>query len=284
MSVNVAYQIQVPLQEPQDAALCNLYVEVAADHLLFGIFHNEQREFIALQYVNLDKYNAFNHLKELIYHNEWLSRSYNKVTVVYYFPESILVPEEIYNESLNQSSLDLIYGDLNKGQVLVDHLADWELYNVYRVPPPVHELLGAHFPKGRFFHAYTMILKRQAQLKSLKQLEGDEGLLILYPNKFVFGFFRNENLQLLQTFEYETAEDVVYHVLNVCLQFQVNCEQIVLRISGLMDEHSALYTALQKYFLHVEFNSRPNELRYKVDFNEYPAHFFTSFFNFVLCE
>lgn len=284
MSANVAYQIRVPLQEAEDTALCNLYVEVAADHLLFGIFQNERREFVALQYVNLDKYNAFNHFKESIYHNEWLSRAYDRVTVVYYFPESILAPEEMYNENINQSSLDLIYGDLNKGKVLTDHLREWGLYNVYRVPPPVHELLGAHFPKGHFYHAYTMLLKRQAQLKTLKATEGDQGLLMLYPNKFVFGLFRNENLQLLQTFEYETAEDVVYHVLNVCLQFQVSCEQIVLSISGLMDEHSALYIALQKYFLHVEFNARPAELNYREDFNEYPAHFFTSFFNLALCE
>ncbi|MCO5237375.1 MAG: DUF3822 family protein [Chitinophagaceae bacterium] len=284
MSVNVAYQIQVPLTEMEDAAQCNLYVEVAADHLLFGILNNERREFIALQYVNLDKYNAVNHCKELVYHNEWLARSYNRVIVVYYFPESILVPEEMYDESLNKSSLDLIYGDLNKGEVLTDHVADWNLYNVYRVPAPIHELLGAHFPKGHFFHAYTVMLKRKRQVQSHKMPEGDEALLIFFPNKLLFGLFRNGDLQIMQTFEYETAEDVVYHVLNVCLQFQSNCEQIVLRISGLMDDHSAVYAALQKYFLHVELDPRPAELNYKEDFNEYPAHFFTSLFNIALCE
>lgn len=282
ISVNVAYQIEVPVTEIEDASQYNLYVEVAADHLLFGILNNNRREFIALQYVNLDKYNAFNHCKELIYHNEWLARSYNKVTVVYYFPESILVPEEIYDDSLNKTSLDLMYGDLNRGEVLTDKLTDRNLYNVYRVPSALHQLLGAHFPKGHFFHAYTVVLKRKKQIAP--KAEGDEATLVFYPNKLLFGLFRNGELQIMQTFEYETAEDVAYHLLNACRQFNVDCEQILLRVSGLIDDHSSVYSGLQKYFLQVELDERPADLKYNEAFNEYPLHFFTSLFNIALCE
>lgn len=280
--MNVAYQIQVPVNEIEDAAQCNLYVEVAADHLLFGILDNTKREFIALQYVNLDKYNAFNHCKELIYHNEWLARSYNKVTVVYYFPESIQVPELLFDAGLNKTALDLIYGNLNKGEILTDNLPGWNLYNVYRVPAALHQLLGAHFPKGQFYHAYTGVLKRKE--RTIKKTEGDEATLVFYPNKLLFALFRNGSLQIIQTFEYETAEDVTWHLLNACRQFGVNCEQIVLSVSGLLDDHSSVYSELLKYFLHIELDERPAEFKYTGVFDEYPRHFFSSLFNTALCE
>ena len=280
--MNVAYQIQVPITELEDAAQCNLYVEVAADHLLFGILDNNKREFIALQYVNLDKYNAFNHCKELIYHNEWLARSYNRVTVVYYFPESILVPEQVYDDNLNKTSVDLIYGDLNKGEILTDKLAGWNLYHVYRVPVALHQLLGAHFPKGHFYHAYTVVLRRKEQVS--KKTEGDEAILIFYPNKLLFALFRNGELQIMQTFQYETAEDVTWHLLNACRQFNADCEQIILRVSGLLDDHSSVYSELQKYFLNIELDEHPADFKYNEAFNEYPLHFFTSLFNTALCE
>lgn len=280
--MNVAYQIEVPVSKIEDAAQCNLYVEVAADHLLFGILDNNKHEFIALQYVNLDKYNAFNHCKELVYHNEWLARSYNKVTVVYYFPESVLVPGQLFDTGLNKSALDIIYGDLNKGEILTDSIPAWNLYNVYRVPTALHQLLGAHFPKGHFYHAYSIVLKRKEQ--TIKKEEGDEATLIFYPNKLLFALFRNGGLQIIQTFEYETAEDVTYHLLNACRQFEVNCEQVTLNISGLLDDHSSVYSELLKYFLHIELDERPADFKYNGAFDEYPLHFFSSLFNTALCE
>ncbi|HRP33650.1 MAG TPA: DUF3822 family protein [Agriterribacter sp.] len=282
MSVNVAYQIQVPVDEIKDAAQCNLYVEVAADHLLFGILDNNSRTFIALHYVNLEKYDAFNHCKELIYHNEWLSRSYNKVTVVYYFPESVLVPDALFNPETTKASLDLIHGDLNKGELLTDTLPGWELRNIYRVPAALHQLLGAHFPKGHFYHAYSVLLKRKAQQGV--STEGDEATLIFYPNKLLFALFRNGALQIVQTFEYETAEDVTWHLLNACRRFEVDCSSVLLNVSGLLDDHSSVYSELLKYFLHIKLEDRPADFNYSEAFDEYPLHFFSSLFNTALCE
>lgn len=279
-NVNVAYQIQVPVNEIKDAAQCNLYVEVAPDHLLFGILNNDSQTFIALQYVNLEKYDAFNHCKDLIYHNEWLARSYNKVTVVYYFPESILVPEAMYNEAISKPALDLVYGDLNRGELLSDIIPGRNLRNIYRVPAALHQLLGAHFPKGHFYHAYTIALKREAW--GAKTEEGSAGLLF-YPNKLLFALFKAGELQIIQTFEYETAEDVTWHLLNACRRFEVDCSQIILSVSGLLDDHSSVYSELLKYFLHVQLDERPAQFKYADAFDEYPLHFFSSLFNTALC-
>jgi len=280
--VNVAFQIQVPVSEIGDAAQCNLYVEVAADHLLFGILENVKQEFVALQYVNLDKHNAFNHCKELIYHNEWLSRPYNRVTIVYYFPESLLVPDALFEEDLNKTALDVVYGDLHKGEVLQDNLPGWGLHNVYRVPAALHQLMGSHFPKGHFYHAYSILLKSKELLE--KRPDIDEITLIFYPNKLLFALFRAGKLQIIQTFEYDTAEDVMYHLLNACQQFDIDPEKVVVAVSGLLDDHSSVYSELNRYFLNIELDERPAGFSYNAVFQEHPLHFFTALFSTALCE
>ncbi|HEX5026635.1 MAG TPA: DUF3822 family protein [Agriterribacter sp.] len=280
--MNVAFQIQVPVSEVGDAAQCDLYIEVAADHLLFGVLENNKQEFVALQYVNLDKYNAFNHCKELIYHNEWLSRPYNKVTIVYFFPESLLVPDALFDAGVNKTALDMVYGDLHKGEALQDNLQGWGLHNVYRVPTALHQLMGTHFPKGHFYHAYSILLKSKKQRK--KSLETDEITLVFYPNKLLFALFRAGKLQIIQTFDYDTAEDVLYHLLNACQQFDVDTEKVVITVSGLLDDHSSVYIELNKYFLNIELDERPDAFSYNAVFQEHPRHFFTALFNAALCE
>lgn len=280
--MNAAYHIEVPVKDLGDTDLCNLYLEIAPDHLLFAVLNNETREFVVLQYINLDKYNTLNHCKEIVYHNEWLAKLYNKVVITYNFPDSILVPEQVYEEGLNKTSLELVYGDLNKGDTFNDRLEQWGVYNVYRVPVVLHQLMNGHFPKGCFFHYTSVFLKCKKQQEVLTA--GDEVELVFYPNKMFFSLFRDGRLQLVQTFEYETAEDISYHLLNTCRRFAVDCEKVSLKVSGLLDDHSSVYSELQKYFLNIQLHVRPAEFQYNAVFDEYPAHFFTSLFSTALCE
>jgi hypothetical protein len=64
----------------------------------------------------------------------------------------------------------------------------------------------------------------------------------------------------------------------------MDCETVQISASGLLDDRSALFTELKKYFLHVALESRPDEFIYDPVFDDYPPHFFTPLFNLALCE
>lgn len=281
--LSAVYQIQVPDSVPEDTSGYSLYVDTGSDHLSFTVLNKAEGEFIALQHFNLEKNNGVSHAREIIEHSEWLKKAYGHTVVVYNFSESILVPEKFYLADLNEQSLELVYGDAHKGELFADHIPEWGLYHIYRVPAALHDALSGYFRNARFSHVYTCLLKTAKQNPSYNS-DGDELYAVFYNNKLIVSLLKTGELQLLRSFEYETAEDVVYYLLNICKQYGVDCEKVSLVISGLIADHSVMYAELQKYFMFLTLKEEPAGFKYGEAFNEYPSHFFTSIFNTALCE
>jgi hypothetical protein len=278
--LNPAFQIQVTGLNLVDTSECNLYLDLAIDHLSLAVLQNGNREFLTLEYFNVDDHDSFTHIRDILYSNEMLRKTYRKVTIAYNFPESVLVPETIYHQDLSNLSLDMVYGDLRTGDCLTEKVTEWELYNTYRVPNALQQLMSQHFPYGAYWHFYSLLLK-QWKLNGI--LEDHIAELIFYPNKMVVALFTGGELKLIQTFEYETAEDVSYYLLNMSKQFGIDCEKVKLKVKGLIDEQSSVFTELLKYFLYVELLDRPASFKYDDVFDEYPRHFFTPLFEMALC-
>ena len=280
--MNPAYNIQTRVAESVNTVGCVLYIDIGPGHVLYTILEPENNQFVVLQYFSLDKYNAFNQCKEILFHNDWLTKTYHKVLVSYNFASSLLVPESLYNENANSASLTMVYGDLNHGEAFSYFLQDWEMYNIYRVPPGLHQLLSDHFKQVSFFHVYTLLLKT-IKAKG-NETEASQINMAFYNNSLLCSLLQNGKLQLLKNFDYDTAEDVIYHLLNICRQFDVNCENITIKVSGFIDSHSSVYAELEKYFMNIVLDERPAAFHYDALFDEYPRHFFTTLFNTALCE
>ena len=95
--------------------------------------------------------------------------------------------------------------------------------------------------------------------------------------------YKAGELQLIQTFAYQTPEDAAYYLLLICKQFKIAQTDLVLKISGLIDAQSALYTELLKYFEHVQHEGIPAELSTAGILDEYPSHYFSPLLKMSLC-
>lgn len=65
--------------------------------------------------------------------------------------------------------------------------------------------------------------------------------------------FKEGALQLANSFEYQTAEDVVYYVLFIYEQVGLSPEETPIYPSGAISQASAIYSELYTYVRHVEF-------------------------------
>lgn len=199
---------------------------------------------------------------------------FNKIFISYSFNESILTPGLYYNVNQNNENLNLVYGDLCQGIVLTDHVAEKSLYNTYRIPHDIHLAITSHFDEVTFIHQYSLLIKQL-------QHTGNILKLIFYPDKIVIALQKQDKLQIIQAFKYITAEDVVYHMLNVCNRF--NAKDVNVQLCGMIERDSALFEEIQKYFLNITFAGLPEELLYAAGIKEFPTHFFSHQFSFALC-
>lgn len=90
-------------------------------------------------------------------------------------------------------------------------------------------------------------------------------------------------LQAIQNFTYNTPEDIVFHLLNVCKAFDVEAGTARLCLSGMVDKKSNLYAAIYKYFLHIEFDNLPANFTVAEELKSVPPHFFSHLFYQAIC-
>ncbi|MBS1915991.1 MAG: DUF3822 family protein [Bacteroidetes bacterium] len=220
-------------------------------------------------------------LQEILEGDELLMKNADEVILVYNFEESNLVPEKFFSQDSVKDITDLVHGNLHRGTIFNEKIPWWELYNVYRVSSDIDLLFRQKFSAAKTWHAYSLLLK------SYKMFHAKENPLrmnaVFYEDRMIVSLFKNSKLQLIQTFVYQDRKDVLYHLLNCCKQFNINTEEVMLELSGLIDKQSALFTELQKYFLNISFEEISSEIIITDELKEYPLHYFSSLLRMAVC-
>ena len=88
---------------------------------------------------------------------------------------------------------------------------------------------------------------------------------------------------MIRNFNYQTPDDAAWCLLNICSRFEVDPNDTVLHLSGMIDTGSALYAEVHKYFLHIELEGLTEKAEYADQIIKQPAHYFSHLFASVLC-
>lgn len=219
-------------------------------------------------------------LEEIISGDPVLQQYAAQATIIYNFPGSELLPLELFHKDIKAPVTGLLTGDADSDLIFDEQVRDWNMCNVYSISKDIHSLCREKFKGSQYWHLYTMLLlwSKEDKLKT-----GNITRVVFYNDKFIIAFFRDRRLQLVQTFSYQTPEDVAYYLLLVCRQFGISQQEMVLNISGLIDTQSALYTELLKYFAEVNYEGLPESYGTNGLLEEFPAHYFSPLLNMSLC-
>ncbi len=218
-------------------------------------------------------------LDEICKEDDLLKAGTKSHVVIFNWPGNCLVPEQLFNADLNRDLLDMMLGDANRGKILSDKIDGCNICNIYSIPPRVYELIMRYFPGSRHWHHHSIWLKSQHQEKDLRHRVS----IIFYLNELVAAVFVAGDIQVVQSMKYQTAEDVAYFLLHICKHFNLIPTETVLQVAGMIDQHSAMYEELLKYFLLVETDVLPVNFSLADKFDPYPQHFFSPLLKLAAC-
>jgi len=280
-----AFQIEVSDIADEDLLQSRLLVEVNPDSFSYVLLNQRNMSPLVVKYFRLehtkDSKTLAEHLRQLLQEEALLRRPVKETLLVYNFPESSLIPEPLFSMDTNKEIIETIHGNLNKGLILTEKIPWWELFNVYRISPEIHQLLQQQFTAGKYWHYYSLMLK------SYKMFDlGDDQpciKVIFYSDKMVALVIMEGKVHLMQTFLYQDARDVAYHLLNCCHQFGISQEDVRLLVGGLIDRQSTLSTELHKYFLQIYFEEIDESIRVTDELKELPLHYFSSMLKMAVC-
>ncbi len=260
----------------ETTAACQLTIEAGRDYLACVQKEIDTGKVVALELFQFDKTapeefaKQFNNIKQ---QSKLLDLSFAVVQIVWANNECICVPNQLYDEEMSEGYLNLMFGNeyhsLNKKEEAGDKVM------LYRMPEYQYNLLHDNFPAATSTHKYNLMLQEWTK----RETDADVVQLLFYTSHFILMAMKEKKLQLINSFSYQTPEDAVYHILNVCTRLSMDKEKIDFYFSGLLDMKSNLYKELSLYLLNINFLSPPSEMLATEGFREYPAHYFSSFIN-----
>jgi hypothetical protein len=285
MTIRPDFDIHNEAPAAEDASQCRLLIEVGSCSLIFVLLNVRGMRPVVIrvfQWLPQKSNDVESILRGIIESDPILSRfQANEVFLIYNFPESNLVPEKYFSADITRPITDLIYGNLNHDLVLDEKVPWFEFHNVYRVPARIHFLMQEKFKTARYWHYYSL------QLKCYKMFTAKEEASYLkaffYPDKMILMACKSGQLQLIQQFTYQDSKDVLYNLLNSCHQLNMNRQELVLELSGMIEKKSALYEDLELYFLNIRFDGMEDSIKMTDELMQFPNHFFASLLKMSIC-
>ncbi|MEO8961285.1 MAG: DUF3822 family protein [Ginsengibacter sp.] len=268
------------LPDSFDEKDCTLLCELNNEGFSCCIKDEVENKFLGLAIYLYDKTKppvGFPIALQIIFHQKkYLSLNFKRIKVIYSLPQSVLVPFEMYNRENNSLLMNLMHGDLHQNETLLsDVISEQSMYNCYRVPTSIYEILQQQFPQAEIFHQYSLLVKEPI-------MSGDNLSIIFYNRKIIVCLTAQGKYQLVNSFSYSAPEDVGYILLNLCNQF--NIQNVNLEISGLVEENSPLYRELYKFFTDIRLKNYPETTRVSDEIAKYPSHYFSYLFAIESCE
>jgi len=268
--MNTVFEILPDNIEPSRT---NLICEISEQGIayLFQDIDTKEIKGLSVYRLRLAKDDLCTRLEDLFKEVSALNINYHNIYISYSFSENVLLPEEIEEEN-HFKALELLSGDRGTKIDLKDRLTADKMYNVYRVPGALHNAILKQFPNAIFTHQYSYLLR--ALFK-----KGNVLHVTFYPNKMVCVLVLNGILQLLNSFTYITKDDAAYHLLNI--RHQYRHDDFELKLSGMIEESSPLYTEVYKYFLQVSFAEHQCDCSEGI--KKYPSHYFSHLLSVASC-
>lgn len=257
---------------------CKLVIDAGNNHFCFAVQILDTREFVGLEYYQF-KSGQEDEIAQLLANHTVLQMNYASVDVYYHGQGGLLIPDLFYTEEHAGEWQEAVNGDLHNGFTMMDTVPEIRAHHVYSSISGMHEMIAAKFTNASFSHFNTGWIKKKFKWEGTPNCME----LVLYPSHIIVALWKDDQLLLIQHYDYDTPEDVAWWLLNLTGQWGLSQEELPVIISGLVETQSPMYTEIQKYFLNVELDTRPASFQYDFAFDNYPQHFFSPIFSLALC-
>lgn len=169
-----------------------------------------------------------------------------RTTVISFALDAALLPPMFANaKDVADNLLQLTQGRTEAGQSVL--LASGTEPVVYRLPAAVHDALRQRLPAHTNWQHILGLLCRQ------QVTDASAITLTILLQQFVLCVEHAGKRLLLQQYAYQAPEDILYRVLQAVQALQLDAEQVVVTLQGLVAQESATVQLLQQYLAQVQW-------------------------------
>lgn len=182
---------------------------------------------------------------------------YSEVSLVYATNLYSLVPSALFDETKASEYLKFNSKILANDYVTFDTIEQEEIKVVYVPFVNINNWFFEKYGSFNYYHATTVFLNTVLNRKtsSLPQM-----YLHFNHNSFDCVVLNKGDLQLCNSYPFNTPEDFIYYTLFAMEQLQLNPETVPVYLCGAIEEGDPFYTMAYTYIRHLEFLSTSKSL------------------------
>lgn len=252
-----------------------LFIELGKNHLAAWTRDTVENKICSLelfQFTNLDAEYFATSWQEIQLLSKLLGRTGNTPVIILENEDCSLIPEDLLNEDQLKKEFSLMHnGPVENLQVERSPVAEMVLVNDIHIDALAE--IQKTFPSAVTKHKYAEILR---QMKSREEANCIK--IYFYTSYFIAVVFKENQLQLLRHFSFQTPEDALYYILLACKQSGLP-QTTPVEASGMIDTDSPLYKTLYRYLAGFRLETPAASTFVTAGFSEFPLHYFSVFCN-----
>ncbi len=181
------------------------------------------------------------------------SSPYKSTTLLCCSLKETLVPTSVFDKSYSEDYIKFNFQSIDNEAVLNDDIKTLDITHVYTLNQSFLNTLKRIMPQA-IIRNY-----KSALIDACFTHNGTMSNVYVNTRQDCFDciIFTEKGLLFANTFNYKSAQDFIYYLMNVLKQLGLNPESINLFLSGAIDEGDAVYNLIYKYIRNVNLIQKP---------------------------
>jgi len=169
-----------------------------------------------------------------------------KLTTVFIATDKyLLTPGILYNEIAATKWLSTIHF-IEATETVINHYdKESDVYYTYTWPSAIKKLLLSYFLK-------TTVLPLAAYQLNTIDTRGYQLQCCISGEQVIATLNHNGTIQWHQSFNYQTAEDIAYHIKLLCKQYNITDDELQITCTATSNEQSEIISRLGQYFSQLQ--------------------------------
>lgn len=259
----------------------HLFVEISATQIVYLVKNTVNAQLEAIEVFHFsnkqtDWSDIFFDIKE---YSLLLGLSFSNTTIYLNIQEALLLPHKNLSSSSAEDFLSLVYGP-EKNTLTKHDKIDFSLpfVTIYRIKNTLLEILNRNFILFNIQHTYSPLLNDVFKRDNIAPIFLK---LVVYHQHIIVVYIKDNQLQLTQSYSFNSPDDILYYLLGIIQQDQQTAIQAQIEISGLIDQQIGLYDQIKKSFGIVSFDEINLDDTIKIGLEKYPVYTFTPFYKLM---
>ena len=207
----------------------------------------------------------------------FLSKNYKNVFFSVIESKSTLVPKELFDRKQIKKYFTFNQKLDDFEELHFNYIKNAGVYNLFAIPSDITTLMVNKFPEIIFVHHNNVfvndIITRAKNLKfKLPYIQINVNL-----ESFDIGIYKDEKLQVVNTYQFSNDNDFIYYLLNTINQYDIKLTKAYINVSGYIEKDTEFYYFIHQYLPKINFLKLNTGLVF--NFKDVEEHFFYNLLN-----